>query len=199
VDDWWPEATKLQFAYANGGTYAGGPFRGVLHTTEIKTYTPSTKDYYGKYDPPHFTMVMNDSGEVKAYQHFPMTVAARALEHTGAVETNRRSAIQIEIAWTAADIDNLPFAMIQKLWDWMRWVEDQADIKRWLTPEFLGLEARGYKSPSRMSDADWIAFNGWCGHQHVPGNFHWDPGKIDIDALTRITRPGTPRCETANW
>jgi hypothetical protein len=79
MDAWWPEAIKLQFAYQNGGTFSGGPFRGVIHTTEFKTYTPSTTDYYGKYDPPHFTMVMGDSDEVKVYQHFPITVAARAL------------------------------------------------------------------------------------------------------------------------
>jgi hypothetical protein len=50
-----------------------------------------------------------------------------------------------------------------------------------------------------MSDDEWNAFNGWCGHQHVPENSHWDPGKLNIDHLTRITRPGTPRCEVANW
>jgi hypothetical protein len=115
------------------------------------------------------------------------------------VETNRRSAIQIEIAWIAAEIDKLPFAMIQKLWDWMRWVEVQTDVKQWISRDFLGQEARGYDSPSRMTDDEWNAFNGWCGHQHVPENFHWDPGKLDINALTRVTRPGTPRCERANW
>jgi hypothetical protein len=200
MDAWWPEAIKLQFAYQNGGTFSGGPFRGVIHTTEFKTYTPSTTDYYGKYDPPHFTMVMSASDLVKVYQHFPITVAARALQHhPKGVETNRRSAIQIEIAWVAAEIDKLPFPIVQKLWDWMRWVEDQTDVKQWISRDFLGLEARGYNSPSRMTDQEWIDFNGWCGHQHVPGNFHWDPGKLDIDALTRITRPGTPRCETASW
>jgi hypothetical protein len=200
MDAWWPEAIKLQFAYQNGGTFSGGPFRGVIHTTEFKTYTPSTTDYYGKYDPPHFTMVMSASDLVKVYQHFPITVAARALQHhPKGVETNRRSAIQIEIAWVAAEIDKLPFPIVQKLWDWMRWVEDQTDVKQWISRDFLGLEARGYNSPSRMTDQEWNDFNGWCGHQHVPGNFHWDPGKLDIDALTRITRPGTPRCETANW
>ena len=172
----------------------------MIHTTESKAYTPSTKDYYGKFDPPHFTMVMDASDGVKVYQHFPITVAARALEnHPGGVETNRRCAIQIEIAWTAAEIEKLPFAMVQALWDWMRWVEDQTDVKRWINRDFLGQEARGYKSPSRMSDSEWNDFNGWCGHQHVPENFHWDPGRLDIDALTRITRPGTPRCETASW
>jgi hypothetical protein len=201
MDAWWPEAIQLQFAYQNGGTYTGGPFRGVIHTTESKSYTPSTKSYYGHHNPPHFTMVKpGDSDEVKVYQHYPITVAARALEnHKGGVQTNRQSAIQIEIAWKAAQIDKLPFAMVIKLWDWMRWVEDQTGIKRWITRKFQGPEASGLHSPARMTDAEWNDFNGWCGHQHVPENSHWDPGKLDIDAVTRVTRPGTPTCHVADW
>lgn len=200
MDAWWPGAIQLQFASQNGGTYTGGPFRGVIHTTESKKYTPSTKSYYGHHNPPHFTIVKGESDEVKVYQHFPITVAARALANAkGGVQTNRRSAIQIEIAWKAAEIDKLPFAMVLKLWDWMRWVEDQTGVKRWITRKFQGPEAHGVNSAARMTDDEWNDFNGWCGHQHVPENSHWDPGKLDIDALTRITRPGTPRCEVANW
>ncbi len=199
MDAWWSEATNLQFASQNGGAYNGGPFRGVIHTTEIKTYKPSTKSYYGHHNPPHFTLVMEGS-EAKFYQHFPINVAARALENRkGGVETNRRSAIQIEIAWKAAEIDKLPQAMVERLWDWMRWVETQTGIKRWGYPKFKGAEAFGLNSPSRMSHADWDAFDSWCGHQHVPENEHWDPGKLNIDRVCAITRPGTPRCEVANW
>lgn len=199
MDAWWSEAVKLPFAFQSGGTYTGGPFRGVLHTTEVKSYTPSTTSYYGHHNPPHFTIAMMGS-DAKIYQHYPITVAARALENrAGGVETNRRSAIQIEIAWTAADIANLPFAIVMRLWDWMRWVETQTGVKQWVHPTFRGQEASGLHSQFRMSHSDWNSFDGWCGHQHVPENTHWDPGKIDIDQLTRITRPGTPRCEVANW
>jgi hypothetical protein len=98
MDPWWTEATKLPFATQDGGAYIGGPFRGVIHTTEFKYYTPSKTDYYGKFDPPHFTLVMEDD-DAKFYQHFPINTAARALEHNpGTIDTNRRSAIQIELA-----------------------------------------------------------------------------------------------------
>jgi len=199
MDDWWSEATKLEFAWQNGGPYTAGPFRGVIHTTEFTYYTPSKKIYYTHYDPPHFTLVMEES-DAKFYQHFPISVAARALENRPkGVETNRRSAIQIEIAWTAADIDNLPEAMVERLWDWMRWVETQTGVKRTNPAEFRGEEAKGLDGTGRMTNDEWNAFDGWCGHQHVPENEHWDPGKLDIDRLLRITRPGTPRCERANW
>jgi hypothetical protein len=201
MDAWWSEAIQLQFESQNGGTYTGGPYRGVIHTTEVEGYTPSTKTYYGHHNPPHFTLVKGDGDDVKMYQHFPINVAARALEnHKGGVQTNRRSAIQIEIAWKAAEIGQLPLSMRMKLWDWMRWVEDQTDIKRWITREFMGSAAYGQNSSARMTDAEWNDFNGWCGHQHVPENSHWDPGKLDINELTAITRPGTPlRCEVASW
>ena len=190
MDAWWSEATKLEFATQNGGAYVGGPFRGVIHTTEDKTYTPSTTSYYGHHNPPHFTLVM-DGQKARFYQHFPITVAARALEHNaGTVDTNQRSAIQIEIAWTAAEIADLPEAMIERLWDWMRWSELQTGIKSSQYSQFVGeVEGKGYHSSSRMSNDEWIAYNGWCGHQHVPGNKHWDPGKLDIGRLSQDQAP----------
>ena len=36
MDAWWTEAMKLPFSFQNGGTYTGGPFRGVIHTTEVE-------------------------------------------------------------------------------------------------------------------------------------------------------------------
>ena len=200
MEPWWSEATKLEFAYQNGGTYTGGPFRGVIHTTEYKWYKPSKTNYYDKFDPPHFTMVM-EKGGVAFYQHFPITVAARALENRrGGVETNRRSAIQIEIAWTAADIDNLPDAMVERLWDWMRWVETETGVNSASYRKFRGIEARGLDGVGRMTNDEWNDFDGWCGHQHVPENEHWDPGKLNLGQLLRIKRPGMPlSCEVADW
>jgi peptidoglycan hydrolase-like protein with peptidoglycan-binding domain len=42
-----------------------------------------------------------------------------------------------------------------------------------------------------MSDDDWTKFNGICGHQHVPGNSHWDPGAMDIKGLVALIKNGT--------
>ena len=64
----------------------------------------------------------------------------------------------------------------------MRWIESQAEIQR-VSPVFLGNEAYGNGSATRMSSNEWEEFNGWCGHQNVPENLHWDPGIIDIERL----------------
>jgi len=58
MEAWWSEATDLEFASQNGGAYSGGPFRGVIHTTELMDFKPSKRNYFGKFDPPHFTLVM---------------------------------------------------------------------------------------------------------------------------------------------
>ena len=44
-----------------------------------------------------------------------------------------------------------------------------------------------------MSNSEWMAFSGWCGHQHVPENDHWDPGRINISRL--LMTAGTPQVD----
>ena len=187
MDAFWPKATQLPFTGAAAGNYvAGAPFRGVLHTTESMGYEPSATLYFGHVNPPHFTLVGKNGG-AQMWQHYPITFSSRALENRdGGVQTNRQGAIQIEICWKAAEIATLPDPMVALLKDWMRWVEDQADVKRH-SPDFLDDSGYGVGSPSRMTFDKWNAFDGWCGHQHVPENMHWDPGKIDIARL--LTHP----------
>lgn len=179
----YPEAIQIPFNGNAGGPYViDAPFRGVLHTTESVDFSPSTLSYYGHSNPPHFTLARK-SGHANVYQHYSINVAARALANEeGGVQTNRECAIQIEIAWRAANIGNLPPEMKEALKELMRWISAQAHIQM-TAPAFFGEEAHGAGSVSRMSFSRWRAFNGWCGHQHVPENVHWDPGKIDIDYL----------------
>ena len=40
-----------------------------------------------------------------------------------------------------------------------------------------------------MSNAQWVAWSGWGGHQNVPENTHWNPGRIDWEYL--MTYAGT--------
>ncbi|HEY6222818.1 MAG TPA: hypothetical protein VIW26_03470, partial [Gemmatimonadales bacterium] len=48
----------------------------------------------------------------------------------------------------------------------------------------------------RFTAAAWLAFDGWCGHQHVPNNDHGDPGAIDIARLLAIAAPTPPAGST---
>jgi hypothetical protein len=183
MEQYWSKAVRLDFTGAAPGSYIpGAPYRGVLHTAEAKSYAPSATSYFGHANPPHFTLAQHE-GAARMWQHYPITVSARALANPpGGVETNRQGAIQIEICWKAAEIAQLPEPMVAVLKDWMRWVEAQAGVRRH-SPAFLDDTAYGSGSPARMPAAAWNSFDGWCGHQHVPENDHWDPGKIDIARL----------------
>ncbi|MGP3971520.1 hypothetical protein [Streptomyces sp. 6N223] len=50
----------------------------------------------------------------------------------------------------------------------------------------------------RLTGAQWLAYYGWLGHQHVPENDHGDPGDIDFarvleHAKGTATQPTTPK------
>lgn len=179
----YPGGNFIPFISAQSPAFVvGAPFRGVLHTTESTDYEPSTTTYYGHNNPPHFT-VERRTGGAQVYQHFSINNGSRALANeAGGVETNRQSAIQIEIAWKSNKIKDLPTDFKDDLRLLMRWIEAQTGIQR-TAPPFFGSEAYGSGSISRMSHAKWNAYNAWCGHQHVPENIHWDPGPIDINYL----------------
>jgi hypothetical protein len=168
------------------------PARGVLHTVEANYYRPSQDDYYGHRNPPHFTIT---TGGV-AYQHYTTARAARALRHPRRTpDTNRMNAIQIELVGYARSIHLMPGQQFGKLREIMRWIESVHGVRREAPLEFRGPEAYGEDAPYRISDKEWAKFNAWLGHQHVPNNSHWDPGKINIDALlarSEWEQPGDP-------
>src|SRR5256885_498266 len=64
----------------------GGPYKGILHTTETDVFTPDNSDlsvrkYGGWHNSwPHFTVVNSgDPGGVSIYQHIPLDHGSRAL------------------------------------------------------------------------------------------------------------------------
>lgn len=184
MSDWYPHAIRVP-ANRSSGAYADGyPWRGVIHTTESDTYTPSAANYFGHSNYPHFTVDGNN-----VYQHVPLDRYAFALANaSGGVETNRARAVQIEVVARAAKPD-WPDATVNSLRQAMRWIEAQTGITH-DHPRFVGYPASyGVAADQRMSVAKWRAFNGWCGHQHVPENSHGDPGAIGIGALLEDDMP----------
>ncbi len=180
---WYPKAIRNQ-AVRDGGSYSPGtPFRGVLHTTESNGFSPRSDSYGGWHTSyPHFTAVERSSG-FEIYQHIGIDRAAGALRNpSGGVQTNRASAIQIEIVGKASQSPVMSDRLLMGLGQWMRWVEEQTGIQR-TSPRFDDNRAYGVSGSVRMSSAEWDRFNGWCGHQHVPENDHWDPGRIPIERL----------------
>jgi hypothetical protein len=160
------------------GLFKGGPYRGVLHSTEGSTYAGARAAYLKSRISPHFTI-----GTEGCWQHVDITQASSALVNAiGGVETNRLSAIQIEVIAFASRPD-WPDQLVVAVRDLMIWIEEQTGIKPWAPPEWGGSDAYGLRTRYRMSPESWLRFDGWCGHQHVPENEHWDPGRIPITRL----------------
>src|SRR5690242_6455694 len=75
------------------GAYTGGPFKLVHHTTEGASAAGAMTAFKNNRSDPHFTV---DGTTI--YQHIDTGVAARALRNEpGGVQTNRDSAVQIEV------------------------------------------------------------------------------------------------------
>lgn len=188
--DWLPGAERIVTG-KGGGSYLGGPFRGVLHRTEGSTIEGALAVYRKVDVAPHLTV---DLRRRRIVQHTPFTQASRALQNlAGGVETNRRSTIQIEIVGFSADSG-----------------KDSLDDIAWFGREVIGPISRAFgiqltaptfygpgcgwvlastTARQRMSFATWNAFNGWCSHQHVPEQSHWDAGEFKIAAAFAAANP----------
>jgi hypothetical protein len=160
----------------------------VLHTTE----TSGWPGYDGGADAPTMTVRVDTAGRRLAVrQHFPLDMSARALVHpAGTAATNTAGVIQIELVGTCDP--TLKKAMF--FWpEAPRWALDELakvvatlhtirSIPLKACSPWLAFPASfGSHTSARMSWAEWKAFAGVCGHQHVPGNDHGDPGHLDIE------------------
>lgn len=188
TDLWHPDAVRVSAPTLSWGHYRGTtPYRGVLHTTETDYYPPSTSSYFGGNSWPHSTIGQAKDGTRGIFQHIPINRAARALKNKqGGVETNAAHAVQCEIVWRAANAAAMPEWLLVLVESWMRFAEAAVGINRTAVPFFgqgAGFIVASENAPQRMTPEKWNAYSGWCGHQHVPENDHWDPGAIPIDRL----------------
>jgi hypothetical protein len=184
---WYPTAIRDPMR-DSGGFLSDYQWRGVLHTTEGSTYAGARAAYLaGK--APHFT-VSFERGAFQVWQHIPLNKSARALAHPrDTVETNRARCIQIEIVASAARAGALQCEYLDGIGRLMRWIESNTGISRSALDfkgDDEGIVLARDTSPIRLNPTAWKNFNGWCGHQHVPYNSHWDPGDIDIDYLMSV-------------
>lgn len=173
----------------SGGSYTSGPWKVVLHTTE----TSALPGYSNGATAPHITYIAKSREWV---QHTSFLTAARALVNgPDPVQTNRDSAIQVEIVCYSnkplADkssartwVGDLTEANLDDIRQFLIWTNATFGVKL----EWPGVQALSYAQANklgfRMSTRKWDSWGGVCGHQHVPdANTHWDPGALDWDTL----------------
>lgn len=140
---------------------------------------------------------------LKIVQHLPLSAAARALENPGS-ETNKADTIQIEhvgyphatgrhappAGFSSKAVSNWPMARWEAVAELCRWIERNTGCPRASMPGIRWDEDH----PPRLGGAAFREGRGHHGHQHVPGNSHFDPGgkfRIDLvlDADPSVHRP----------
>jgi hypothetical protein len=187
--DWLPGATRKPMHEDGFAWQANCPTKIVWHTTE-GFGLPS---YPSQYEP-HFTVVPAAGKGVAVYQHIALSRAAYALKHTGAAPTNGAHAIQIELAgtcdphgpkgayyWPEADD-----TVLRALWAQVGKPLADAFHVPLTAPTFRPYPASAGANGVRFTDSQWLAWSGHCGHQHIPGNDHGDPGAFPWDRLVQI-------------
>ncbi|MFL5538298.1 MAG: N-acetylmuramoyl-L-alanine amidase [Longimicrobiaceae bacterium] len=103
-------------------SYTGGPFRIVHHVTDGSDYPRST--YAERKNEPHFTVT-----STRIYQHVDTAKASRALKNPpGGVETNRLSAVQIEVVGYSGKPKNRD--TLRNMARLCRWIEATHGIPR---------------------------------------------------------------------
>lgn len=189
----WLDGFEQKAASTKGGTFDGSPWRLVLHTTEGGSIEGAIASFAATGSWPHFTV---DAATGRKIQHYPLSTSARALAHPkGTPETNRAGAIQIEIVGYASDSPGWP----EQHLDWLgREVVGPIRAARPFPltyPQFVGPESgtiASARAPQRFTEAEWAQFSGVCGHQHVPFNDHWDPGRLDVARIVAAVDPSPP-------
>lgn len=171
----------------------------VLHTTE-GTGIPG---YGGGASAPNLT-ALPDFGarKLKWYQHFDIDISSRALVNlAGGVETNTNNVVQLELVGTCdpkhktswgnlkAGVDYLywpdaPDWALKEVAEFLAWAHDEHGVPLTGPSVWKPYPASYGKSNGvRMSNSQWNAFKGICGHQHAAENLHGDPGDIDFAKL----------------
>lgn len=178
----------------SSGPHTGGPFKIVHHTTEGSTAQGAMQAFATKRSDPHFTV-----DATRIYQHIDTAEGARALRNApGGVQTNRDSAVQIELVGFA-HLPKNPDALA-RLARLCRWIEATHGVPR-VWPAGPPKPARQGKDPGGhvRDPAIWDTRAGHYGHSQVPENTHWDPGytaqesafvlNAEFDAAGRLRGP----------
>ena len=191
-----PFATQKQISGSSGGN-VGGPFKIVHHTTEGSSAAGAFAAFTKNRSDPHFTV-----DRTGVFQHIDTGVAARALRNTpGGVQTNRDSAVQIEVVgFAGADKHPQTLKNVARL---CRWVEHVHAVPKLWPSGFPKPPKNGGDPGGHNRDAaNWDGKSGHFGHSHVPENVHWDPAytKIEVEYLMaaefddagHLTNPADP-------
>jgi hypothetical protein len=174
---WHPDAIKIPLEDA--GSFAGGGRKICLHTTEGPSIAGAVGAFKANRSAPHFLV----SPQGKLRQFIALNQAARTLEHPSGPETNRANCIQIEMIGYAARTQNWSDHYYERIAKLCRWIEHQFNVPHICRVEFDATETN---PATHLSGQAFYNYAGYVGHEHVPGNDHYDPGKFKINSFLKL-------------
>lgn len=149
----------------------------------------------GVYNSSHFVV---DPGNWRRAQLLPVTRAACALERRGSTHTNGVLSIQTEICGFSATAhtwnDNVLLFLARHAVDARLGVLEAMgktfaqEVHVTFYGQDAGFTLASYNARQRLQGEEWRAIAGHVGHQHVPGNAHWDPGKLNVARIVELAR-----------
>jgi hypothetical protein len=175
-----------------GGTYDRVDYPKLCwHTTEGGSLS-GAESAFAPY-PPHLG-VNPDTGE--CHQYLALDRCAYSLGNSDAEDSY---VIQVEVVGYAAQSHTWSPARLAWLGAHVAQpVADAVGVPPIIAPQGFHGEGEGMilassGSPIRFTLAAWDGFAGHVGHQHCPGDDHWDPGRLDLAAILNATPvPASP-------
>jgi hypothetical protein len=132
--------------------------------------------------------VLYDPTTDRIGQFGPLNQSARALANDGTLRTNRTGLVNIQIEVLARA--ETPFTGYWK--PGKNFKALMAAIRSWGIPDVFPLPLAATSGDCVRTRSVWLNTAGHYGHCNVPGNNHWDPGKLDTKALFAAAPVATP-------
>src|SRR5215472_2091713 len=182
-----PFAVSMPLPGSPGGYAGDHPFKIVHHTTEGASADDAFAAYQNTTNIPHFTV-----DDMTIFQHVDTDAAASALRHpAGTTETNRSSAVQIELVGFAGSPKNP--ASLKNMARLCRWIETTHNVPQQWPNGFPNPPTPDGQDPGghNRNQDNWDTKGGHYGHSQVPNNTHWDPGYTAAEVAI-VMQPAAP-------
>jgi hypothetical protein len=191
------DRTAQWFADDHPGVEMGAVERLVQHTTEGSGWS----SYQGGAVAPTWTAKPRQSGGrwvLDWRQHYPASMSARALRHpVGGVATNTLRCAQVELVGTCVRggpgvyWPDPPAELLEDVGGFLAWLHVEWGLELdaaplWVPPSPWAGDRQ------RFTVQQWKDFAGICGHEHVPGQDHRDPGAFPITRTLTFARAALP-------
>lgn len=178
----------ISAARGDAGEFESGyPMRLVTHTTETTADPASWIPAW-----PYPSNRVLDYERDTVFRVLRLDRAGKALYNApGGVSTNTLPCVQYEVNGMSDDVPSWPVE--KRKWIASRIAEDivvlrtmgydvNLDPAYQVSPGTISMSATE-NAPQRFTYDQWNAYNGICGHRHVPENDHWDAGSLDLKEL----------------